>query len=97
MNAAEQLKAIRKIKDLTQRELAEHLEINASTVANIEAAIGKTQRDIPKSMMRALVEKMNVNAHWLLTGQGPMFLDDKDEERAVTGYRIPVLKQKAFS
>ena len=95
MNAAEQLKAIRRIKGLTQRELAEQLEINASTVANIEAAVGKTQRDIPKSMMRALVEKMNVNAHWLLTGHGDMFLEDKEEERALTGYRIPVLKQKA--
>ncbi len=93
-NAAEQLKTIRLMKNLSQRKLAELLEISPSTIATIESAQGQNRRDIPKAAMRALVEKMNVNAHWLLTGQGPMFIE-QDDEHSITGYRIPVLKQKA--
>ena len=90
MNASEQLRKIRNAKSLKQKEIADLLDVSPSSIAIVESG----KREISKTVMKALVEKMNVNAHWLLTGQGDMFLDEGAGSPAVSGYRIPVLSQK---
>lgn len=91
MNADEQLKAIRKSKGMTQQEFAAFMEMSSSSIANIENG----SREISKTMMKAIVEKCGVNAHWLLTGEGEMFAEQEKENLPCTkDVKIPVLSQK---
>ena len=91
MNADEQLKEIRKSKGMTQQEFAAYMEMSPSSIANIENG----SREISKAMMKAIVEKCGVNAHWLLTGEGEMFVHQAKENLPETGeVKIPVLSQK---
>lgn len=84
-----QLKAIRKCTGMTQQEFASHLDISLSSVANIENG----SREISKAMMKSLIEKYNVSAEWLLTGEGAMFISEETMP-AVRNEAIPILSQK---
>lgn len=84
-----QLKAIRKCTGMTQQEFASHLDISLSSVANIENG----SREISKAMMKSLIEKYNVSAEWLLTGEGAMFISEETLP-AASGSSIPLLSQK---
>lgn len=51
---------------MTQAEFAEKLEVSTATVASVENG----SREAPKGLMKSLVTKFNVDARWLLTGEG---------------------------
>lgn len=92
MNADEQIRAIRKSKGMTQQEFAGFMEVSSSSIANIENGT----REISKAMMKSIVEKCGVNAHWLLTGEGEMFTKTESEKTpCVKDVMVPVLSQKA--
>lgn len=92
MNADEQIRAIRKSKGMTQQEFAAFMEVSSSSIANIENGT----REISKAMMKSIVEKCGVNAHWLLTGEGEMFTKTESEKvPCVKDAMVPVLSQKA--
>ena len=92
MNADEQIRAIRKSKGMTQQEFAAFMEVSSSSIANIENGT----REISKAMMKSIVEKCGVNAHWLLTGEGEMFTKTESEKvPCVKDEMVPVLSQKA--
>ena len=92
MNADEQIRAIRKSKGMTQQEFAAFMEVSSSSIANIENGT----REISKAMMKSIVEKCGVNAHWLLTGEGEMFTKTESEKNpCVKDVMVPVLSQKA--
>lgn len=92
MNADEQIRAIRKSKGMTQQEFAAFMEVSSSSIANIENGT----REISKAMMKSIVEKCGVNAHWLLTGEGEMFTKTETEKTpCVKDVMVPVLSQKA--
>ncbi|MCI6892720.1 MAG: XRE family transcriptional regulator [Treponema sp.] len=92
MNADEQIRAIRKSKGMTQQEFATFMEVSSSSIANIENGT----REISKAMMKSIVEKCGVNAHWLLTGEGEMFTKTESEKTpCVKDVMVPVLSQKA--
>lgn len=92
MNADEQIRAIRKSKGMTQQEFAAFMEVSSSSIANIENGT----REISKAMMKSIVEKCGVNAHWLLTGEGEMFTKTESEKTpCVKDVMVPVLSQKA--
>lgn len=55
---------------MTQRQMAEVLGVSSQSLSNIEAG----GRSIPKSLQSLMVEKLNVNPSYLLTGEGPMFV-----------------------
>ena len=74
---------------MTQQEFASHLDISLSSVANIENG----SREISKAMMKSLIEKYNVSAEWLLTGEGAMFISEETMP-AVRNETIPILSQK---
>ena len=66
MEISEQLKNIRKKNGMTQAVFAEKLEVSTATVASVENG----SREAPKGLMKSLVTKFNVDARWLLTGEG---------------------------
>lgn len=72
MNDREKLIEIRHHLRLSQRQLAGVLGIKSQSLSNVEAG----GRALPESIRSLLVEKFNVNPSFLLTGEGPMFLDE---------------------
>ena len=88
MEAYEQLKLIRGELNVTQKEFAAKVGVPASTISNIENG----SREIPKSLMRQLVEDFNINAKWLLTGEGDMF-ESGEKEVSESPAKIPLLGQ----
>ncbi len=64
----ERLKYLRKELKLTQKELAEKLELNQQTYTNYE--YGK--RDIPNIILEKIASLFDINLNWLITGMGRM-------------------------
>lgn len=85
-----QLRKIRKQTGLTQADFARKLNVATSTIASVENG----SRDMPKSLMRELVKQFDIDAKWLLTGEGEMFRNEQTQELAVQkAVRIPLLRQ----
>lgn len=85
-----QLRKIRKQTGLTQADFARKLNVATSTIASVENG----SRDMPKSLMRELVKQFDIDAKWLLTGEGEMFRNEQTQELAVQKtVRIPLLRQ----
>lgn len=99
MQASEQIKAIRKFKNLSQSELAIICDVSTSAIGNIESG---RQKEISRNIMKELVNSIGVNPSWLLTGEGEMFTDTKEEPvrhpiktivESIEGLLIPYLDQ----
>lgn len=99
MQASEQIKAIRKHKNLSQSELAIICDVSTSAIGNIESG---RQKEISRNIMKELVSSIGVNPSWLLTGEGEMFTDTKEEPvrhpiktivESIEGLLIPYLDQ----
>ena len=66
----------------SQKQLAEELQLNQSTITNIE--VGKT---FPKTAyLRHFYDKYRLNAHWLINGSGDMLLTDIQVKK--TAFRL---------
>jgi len=78
---------------LTQAEFAERVGINANTLRAYEK--GRTQPSA--ETLSAICVKFNVSAHWLLTGEGPMFKNDDSSissmERSEVARRLLATRQ----
>lgn len=97
MQASEQIKAIRKHKNLSQSELAIICDVSTSAIGNIESG---RQKEISRNIMKELVSSIGVNPSWLLTGEGEMFTDTKEVRHpiktiveSIEGLLIPYLDQ----
>lgn len=99
MQASEQIKAIRKFKNLSQSELAIICDVSTSAIGNIESG---RQKEISRKIMKELVNSIGVNPSWLLTGEGEMFTATKEEPvrhpiktiaECIEGLLIPYLDQ----
>lgn len=88
MEISEQLKIIRKSKNMTQAEFAESLQVATATIASIENG----SRDMPKTLMRSLVNKFGIDGNWLLIGKGEMF-SPTSTVVAPAHTKIPLLRQ----
>jgi len=88
MEISEQLKIIRKSKNMTQAEFAESLQVATATIASIENG----SRDMPKNLMRSLVNKFGIDGNWLLIGKGEMFAPT-ETAIAPAHAKIPLLRQ----
>mgnify|MGYP000866880663 CR=1 FL=1 len=88
MEISEQLKIIRKSKNMTQAEFAESLQVATATIASIENG----SRDMPKNLMRSLVNKFGIDGNWLLIGKGEMF-SPTSTAVAPAHTKIPLLRQ----
>ncbi|MCK5051930.1 MAG: helix-turn-helix domain-containing protein [Candidatus Cloacimonetes bacterium] len=76
MSLGNRLKAVRKHFNLTQTVFASKLNITKVTIINYE----KGNR-YPDSKLLNLIQKLfKINLHWLLTGEGEMFITDREAE-----------------
>ena len=70
MTIGKRFKEIRRLNLLSQQDFAGLISISVGTVSKIES-----DKQIPSAETLTLLAcKLNVNLHWLLTGQGSMFL-----------------------
>lgn len=76
----QRFKELRKILGYTQTEFGEQLGKKLRTIQDYEANKAK----ITDSVLLLLQEKFNVNAEWLINGNGSMFLSD-NEKKADSG------------
>lgn len=74
----ERLRLIRSSLELSQKAFGDKLGIPQTTYANYES--GKAS--IPDDLKQKLAD-INVNLHWLITGQGPMYLGQDENATAV--------------
>ncbi|MDQ1351686.1 MAG: hypothetical protein QG657_1991 [Acidobacteriota bacterium] len=72
MQFGQRVKEIRKTLRLSQKEFAESLGISGTFVSEVESGKYKPCYDFFYNMM----EHFNVNLHYLLSGQGEMFIRD---------------------
>lgn len=76
----DRFKSVRKNLRLTQKELADKLNKDVTTIQYYE--YGKL--NITDGILLNLQEKFNVNIDWMRTGEGEMFLSD-NEKKADSG------------
>jgi len=77
MNVAERFKKVRKeIAKKNQKEMAELLGVSEITIRRYET----NKTEIPKVVALALEALYGVNHHWLLTGEGSMFVNPPQKE-----------------
>lgn len=89
MNSAEKIRAIRREKKMTQAEFAKFLGVSTATIASVENG----SREMSKSLMKVLNEKLGIKADWLLTGKSDeqiIPIDDKTEKE-IPFYDIDVM------
>ena len=86
------LKEIVKYTGLSDRAFAQSIDLAQTTFTNILLKGTEPKSDV----LRAIIEKYKVNAHWLLTGEGEMFTKAETEKTpCVKDVMVPVLSQKA--
>ena len=72
----ERLKSLRLHLGYTQEEMAVKTGISLRSLQNYE---GK-KREIPSKVLLSLNAHLGVNPLWFLTGEGPMFLENKEKK-----------------
>ena len=86
------LKEIINYTGLSDRAFAQSIDLAQTTFTNILLKGTEPKSDV----LRAIIEKYKVNAHWLLTGEGEMFTKTESEKTpCVKDVMVPVLSQKA--
>lgn len=86
------LKEIVNYTGLSDRAFAQSIDLAQTTFTNILLKGTEPKSDV----LRAIIEKYKVNAHWLLTGEGEMFTKTESEKvPCVKDVMVPVLSQKA--
>ena len=75
MSIGKRIKELRTYLKITAAELANKLSIPVRTIGSYE----REEAQPGSKFINALIEYCNVNANWLLTGKGAMFLSEKTE------------------
>lgn len=84
----QRLRTVRKALNLSQQELADNLNVNASAISQME-----TNRIKPSlETLLLLAKTYKVNLHWLITGQGQMFEDAVSTSVYKTNHRLEQLR-----
>jgi len=69
LNIGERIKKIREAENLSQRSLAEKINVAGGTVAQFETGV----RNVKDIHIAAICHEFNINENWLRTGEGEMF------------------------
>jgi len=104
MTVNERIKELRKIKGLSQSQMAEMLGVSLKTYQRYEQQGYK----VPERVLRQIEATFSVNPEWLRHGKGEMFLKKVNEEEEVLfkffealesslGVRIPRAVKRAVS
>ena len=75
MSEAERIKSVRIALKLTQEEFSKILGVTKQYVSLVE----NSKCDLSKDKLIKLFLDYKINLHWLLTGEGSMFLSDSPE------------------
>ena len=86
----DRMKQLRKSLNLKQRDIAERLGVDVSTVGGWECG-----RTASESNIRQLCKEYNVNRGWLETGEGEMF--EPEQKSPVKGSDEEKLKEAAYT
>lgn len=81
MNQAEKIRAIRREKKMTQAEFAKYLGVATATIASVENG----SREISKTLMKVLKEKIGLSTDLLLTDKSVI----GEESKSLLEPRIP--------
>lgn len=76
MEIYQRFREIRKVLKMTQTEFGKQLGKTMRAIQNYESG----ERNINNDIIMILNEKFNINIHWLYTGTGSMFLEEKKED-----------------
>lgn len=71
MGIGERLKEARKYRGVSQRELAKMIGVSKGVISNVEYELATPQQIV----IRSIADMLDINEHWLKTGEGNM-LDD---------------------
>jgi transcriptional regulator with XRE-family HTH domain len=82
----EKLKLIRKELQLNQKEFSQRLDIPIRTYQEYE----KGNMKIPHTFLESLSEQFKINANWILTGQGEMFIVTPNNQKSINGNNIVI-------
>lgn len=89
MTIGERIKAVRTSKKLTLDKFGEKIGIKKSSLSQIEN--GKV--NVTDRVIKSICREFNVNEHWLLTGEGDMFLElTRNDE--IAAYVARVMKDE---
>jgi len=86
------IRELRKALGMTQEEFGAKVKLRPSTITNYE--IG-TRTPSP-AIINAICQTYNVNAHWLRTGEGEMFLPRTENDELAAFYET-ILKENGNS
>ena len=70
----DRIKKARKIRGLTQKRLAEELGLSLTAIQYYESG----KRTPNNAVVLAIAKVLDVNPHWLLTGEGEMFVEKQE-------------------
>lgn len=77
MTTGERLRKARKALHVTQKDLSEKLNITQAGISSIESGrVNLTDR-----LAQSIQDVCKINADWLRTGEGEMFLDPSEDEQ----------------
>ena len=97
-NIAERIKKVRKGLNLSQQEFAESLELSQGVISSIENG----RRNVSRNVLESLGLKHRINATWVLTGEGEMFLPRqisafKEAEQTINNVKEALIKTADIS
>ena len=75
----DRLRIIRELLGYTQREFCDILNVSSTSYAYYEGG----DRMIPATTAIILHEKFGVNTNWLLTGKGPIYIGNANNEESL--------------
>lgn len=84
------LKQVMKTLGLTQADLAEVLEVSIDRVKSLTS--GRVKK-LTREESQLLVDKLEIRAEWLITGEGPMLQDDDSQDEFCGRMRAVVQAQ----
>lgn len=76
MEIYQRFREVRKVLKMTQTEFGNQLGKTMRAIQNYESG----ERNINNDIIMILNEKFNINIHWLYTGTGSMFLEEKKDD-----------------
>ena len=80
---------LRKVLGLSQDEISAQLGIKYRAYISYE----RGERKIPIEILKTLIEELNVNCNWLITGNGSMFQENIDYKIHLTEFIENVLRK----
>ncbi len=87
---AERFKNLRKTLRYKIDEIADILEIPARTIGSYE----RGERVPSAEFVTKLVEKLNVNANWFVSGKGNMFNDNSQQDEQLKKLVAQIVDEK---